>query len=168
MTEALSLLDRRWNARLMLVGAFEGSATESELRATRGYDRVDLVGSVPYKRIPSYFRGSSVGLVCLHPGGGHETALPVKLFEYMAAGLPVIASRFPLWERIVRECRCGLSVDPLDPEEISAAIRYLIDHPEEARRMGQNGREAVREKYNWEAEATRLVELYARLLAGEA
>jgi len=58
----------------------------------------------------------------------------------------------------------GSRVDPLNPKEIAEAIEYLITHPEEARRMGENGKRAVKEKYNWEQEAKKLLAVYERLL----
>jgi hypothetical protein len=86
------------------------------------------------------------------------------MFEYMAAGLPVIASDFPLWREIVDGAGCGLLVDPMDPRAIAEAMQWIIDHPEEAAEMGRRGRAAVEHTYNWEAESTKLVELYRRLL----
>jgi glycosyltransferase involved in cell wall biosynthesis len=90
--------------------------------------------------------------------------MPTKLFEYMATGLPVIASNFPHWKEILEDNHCGLVVDPLNPKEIARAIEYLLDHPEEASRMGENGRQAVKDKYNWEEEGKKLLDLYERLL----
>jgi glycosyltransferase involved in cell wall biosynthesis len=84
----------------------------------------------------------------------------------MAAGLPVVASNFPLWKEIVEGNRCGITVDPLDPKAIAQAIEYLLTHPEEARQMGENGRRAVEEKYNWESESKKLLGVYAKLLGG--
>ena len=75
--------------------------------------------------------------------------LPVKMFEYMAAGLLIIASDFPLWKTIIENNECGLCVDPLNPKAITKAIKYLIDNPEEAKRMGENGQRLILEKYNW-------------------
>ena len=65
----------------------------------------------------------------------------------MAFALPVIASNFPLWKETVEGNSCGLSVDPLNPREIAKAAEYLIEHPDEASKMGENGRKAVAEKY---------------------
>jgi len=90
--------------------------------------------------------------------------MPNKMFEYMIAELPIIASNFLLWREIVEKNNCGICVNPLDPKEIAEAIEYLIEHPDEARKMGENGRKAVLEKYNWENESKKLLEIYEELL----
>ncbi|MGI9316900.1 MAG: glycosyltransferase, partial [bacterium] len=83
---------------------------------------------------------------------------------YMAAGIPTIASNFPLWREIVEGNQCGICVDPLDPRAIGEAIQYLIDNPSEAERLGRNGRKAVEEKFDWAIEEQRLSKLYRELL----
>jgi glycosyltransferase involved in cell wall biosynthesis len=82
----------------------------------------------------------------------------------MSASLPVIASDFPLWREIVDGAGCGLLVDPKDPHAIANAMRWIIDHPAEAAEMGQRGRKAVEQRYNWEAESESLIALYLDLL----
>jgi glycosyltransferase involved in cell wall biosynthesis len=106
---------------------------------------------------------SVAGLVTLHPLVNYLDALPIKMFEYMSAGIPVIASDFVLWREIVQDGGCGLCVDPLKPNEIANAIDYLVTHPDEARRLGQNGRRAVVERYNWTVEEGKLLAFYGRL-----
>jgi len=85
------------------------------------------------------------------------------MFEYMSAGIPVIASDFDLWRNIVTDSECGLCVNPLDCQAIAAAIDHLITYPEEARRMGENGRQAVLSRYNWAREEIKLIAFYERL-----
>ena len=82
----------------------------------------------------------------------------------MSAGLPVIASHFPLFREIIEGNKCGLCVDPLNPSEIAKAIDYILTHPEEAQRMGENGLKAVKEQYNWDIEEKKLLALYEKLL----
>ena len=85
------------------------------------------------------------------------------MFEYMSAGLPVIASDFPLWREIIAGNDCGLLVDPEDPQAIADAIDTLVNDPEMARRMGENGARTVREKYNWDIEEKKLLALYEEI-----
>jgi glycosyltransferase involved in cell wall biosynthesis len=85
----------------------------------------------------------------------------------MLVGLPVVASDFPLYKEVVESSRCGLLVDPTRPEEIARAMEHLIEHPQEAKQMGENGRRAVLEKFNWEKESQRLLQIYDTVLKTE-
>jgi glycosyltransferase involved in cell wall biosynthesis len=85
----------------------------------------------------------------------------------MSAGIPVIASDFPLWKSIVSTADCGICVNPLDTKELATAIQKLLEDDELCRRLGENGREAVQQQYNWEMESRKLIELYSEILKGE-
>jgi glycosyltransferase involved in cell wall biosynthesis len=105
-----------------------------------------------------------IGLAVLKPIPNYFDSYPTKMFEYMALGLPVVVSNFPLYRTIVETAKCGICVDPLNPIEIVKAIQWLLAHPDEARRMGENGRKAVMERYNWDNESKKLLELYEQIL----
>jgi len=105
------------------------------------------------------------GLAVLQPIPNYFESYPTKMFEYMALGLPVIVSDFPLYRKVVESEGCGLCVNPTDPDAIAAAIRRLAEHPDEARAMGQRGRDAVIRTYNWAREGEKLLALYHRLEA---
>ncbi len=81
----------------------------------------------------------------------------------MIAGIPVIASDFPYWRELIAEVDCALFVDPLDPEQISKAIRTLTGDRERAHEMGIRGQKAVFEKFNWGKEEKKLVDFYNQL-----
>ena len=81
----------------------------------------------------------------------------------MSAGIPVVASNFPLWKEIIEGAKCGICVDPLNPEEIAEAIQFIIEHPAEAEQMGRNGRKTVEERYNWGVEESKLLDFYKNL-----
>ena len=107
---------------------------------------------------------ATAGLALLKPVGDYPDSYTTKLFEYMALGLPVITSNFPLYKNVVERHNCGFCVSPYDLTEIADALIYLIEHPDEARAMGKRGREAVEKEYNWETEAQKLLNFYAQLL----
>lgn len=105
-----------------------------------------------------------VGLAVLRGIPNSYAIEPTKLFEYMALGMPVVASNFPTYRAVVEGTACGLCVDPDAPVEIADAIEWLMDHPAEAAEMGRRGREAVIREFNWEREAVKLLQLYEELI----
>jgi glycosyltransferase involved in cell wall biosynthesis len=106
---------------------------------------------------------SSVGICLLHPEPNYLHALPTKLFEYMAAGLPVITSDLPVSRKIVEQAGCGLVVAHGDSEALTGALSQLAGDSTQAEAMGSRGRAAASRLYNWEGDAARLIELYEHL-----
>ncbi len=163
MVQAVGLLPENAQATLVLAGEFLSPALKSQVEQLAGWKRTVFLGWQSREGIGRQLECCRVGLVLLHPTPEYLVSLPVKLFEYMAAGLPVVVSDFPLWRNIVEGARCGIVVNPLSSQEIADAILYLLDHPSEAEEMGRRGREAVVSQYNWEQEADKLTELYKRI-----
>ncbi len=150
--------------RLNLCGRFSEPALEQACKAMPGWQEVNEQGFVDRAGVREVLGRSLAGLVTLHPMLNYLDALPVKMFEYMVAGIPVIASDFPMWREIVLGNQCGLCVDPMDSTAIAQTIDYLFEHPEEARQMGDNGRRAVLERYNWSVEEVKLINFYKNIL----
>lgn len=149
--------------RLKVAGAFSEKAFEKEVHQLKGWKKVDSLGWIDRKGIKNVLETSIAGLVTLYPIINYLDALPVKMFEYMAIGLPVIASDIPLWKEIIDEHQCGICVDPNNPIDIAYAIDFLVNNPEVAKQMGYNGQQAVKEKYNWSIEEKKLYSLYEEL-----
>jgi glycosyltransferase involved in cell wall biosynthesis len=125
---------------------------------------ITLTGYLPYQEMYETLRKGSIGLLVFQPDYYNAyIGLPNKLFDYMLCGLPVVASDFPEIRKVVGETECGVLVDPTDPDAIAEAIVYLLEHPDEARRMGENGRKAVLERYNWGEMEKRLLEVYRQV-----
>lgn len=153
-------------ARLNLCGRFIEANVELAAKASAGWSRVNELGYLGRPGVRDVLGRSVAGLVTFHPLPNHVAAQPNKMFEYMSAGIPVIASHFPLWRQIIEGNACGLCVNPMEPGEIAKAIDFFVKHPDEARRMGENGRRAVAERYNWSMEEAKLVTFYERVLGG--
>lgn len=151
--------------RLELGGGWSSDDFRAKCAALPGWPQVSDLGFLDRDQVRDMFRRVSAGLVLIHPAQSYLTAYPVKMFEYMAAGLPVIASNFELWTSIVVGNRCGLVVDPLDEQAIGAAMRQLADDPTGAQEMGRQGRLAIETQYNWEKELIRLLDFYESLTA---
>ena len=165
MVSAMGYVDPKKNIRLCLAGAFQPVSLQAEMEASLGWQRVEFLGWASRTQVAEILGGVRGALVVLHPTQRYLDVYPTKMFEYMSVGLPVIASDFPLWRRIVDSAGCGLLVDPLDPTAIAEAMHWILDHPAEAEDMGQRGRQAVEKFYNWESEADKLVTLYKKLLS---
>ncbi|QSR36014.1 glycosyl transferase [Marinobacterium iners] len=162
MVQAMALVES--DARFAMGGSFSEAGFEQAVKAEAGWAKTDHLGWLDRAGVKRVLNDSVAGLVTLHPVINYLDSLPVKMFEYMAAGLPVIASNFPLWQQIIEGNQCGLCVDPLDPKAIAEAIDYLVTHPAEAEQMGRNGQKAVQEKYNWGIEEQKLLKFYGSLI----
>jgi len=126
-------------------------------------DNVKLLGEFSQKEAMHIASNYLAGLITYLPAPNHVDAMPNKLFEYMVMGLPVIASNFPKWRKIVEDAGCGILVDPNSPQEIAQAMQWMLDNQREAFQMGVRGRDAVLQKYSWFSEEKTLLEIYKRL-----
>jgi len=165
MVRALEQLPESSDARLVLLGEIRERGLEESLRSLHGWARVDHVGFVAREHTARFFHEARAGILTFLPSPNHIEALPNKLFEYMAAGLPLIASDFPLWRKILEPARCALFVDPEDPTSIRKAMEWILGNEQEAEEMGNRAIRLVQEEFNWEIEKSKLLNLYARLSA---
>jgi glycosyltransferase involved in cell wall biosynthesis len=150
------------NCNLALAGEIP-SDFKAQLTESNGWKNVEELGFIDRERSMIIKQKSIAGMVTFLPYPNHINAQPNKIFEYMAAGLPVIGSNFPMWRELLVDNYCGICVDPTKPKEIAEAINYLINHPEEAEIMGSNGKKLVTQTYNWNAEEVKLAAFYRSL-----
>ncbi|EUJ30964.1 glycosyl transferases group 1 family protein [Listeria floridensis FSL S10-1187] len=120
-------------------------------------------GRMQYKDIWEHYYKAHAGLCLLHPTPNNLNSHSTKLFEYMAAKLPIIASNFPDFTQMLTEEDCGLTADPFDMDRLADIAEYYKENPEKALQMGKNGYNAFSKKYSWDHEADELVKLYTEL-----
>ena len=167
IVHAFEILKDIPDARLDLAGTFSPPDFGKTLRALSGWSSVNYHGEVSRRHVTQLLGSARAGLVVHHPVPNEIDAQPIKLYEYMAAGIPVIASDFPIIRKTIDGAKCGLLVEPLDPNAIADAIHWILDHPNEAEAMGRRGRRAVEQNYNWSSEAAKIIQLYNKLLCSE-
>lgn len=149
--------------RLNLAGGYSPKELKAELSALAGWKNVKEYGFVGREKIAEILERSKAGIVTLYPQINYLDSLPIKMFEYMLAGIPVIASDFPLWRQIIEENQCGICVDPLDSQAIAKGIQQIMNDDAAAKKMGEKGKAAVLEKFNWGAEEKKLIAIYHQL-----
>ncbi|MEL4358945.1 MULTISPECIES: glycosyltransferase family 4 protein [unclassified Luteococcus] len=160
LTRMLDAVHHVEGARLVLAGRnLVGDALPV------GDPQVDYCGLVPPAELPGIIAQGRVGLVLLSRLPNYEHSLPTKVFEYMASGLPFLASDFGYWRELFGGIDAGVFVDPDDPTAVGSALAELLADPARCAELGANGRRAVAERFSFEAEATTLVGLVNRLLA---
>jgi glycosyltransferase involved in cell wall biosynthesis len=158
------------DAEVLLIGQCAIPALRSELEARAaadprlvlhlapGWVRRDVISA-------RYAEHWTCGLAIFPDTPHYREKELTKFFEYMAAGLPVVCSDFPVWRDLVVGNKVGLVVDPEDPSKAAAALHWLHEHPAEAVEMGRRGRELVLSRYNWDTQAERLIALYKEMCA---
>lgn len=161
LVKSLEYLD---NCTLNLVGKFSEAALEKELKQTVGWEKVNELGFLDRDGVAKVMARSKAGIVTFHEVPNHVDAQPNKMFEYMSAKIPVIASDFPMWRDIIEGHKCGICVDPMDPRKIASAVKQILDNNEFAKEMSENGARAVVDTFNWKNEEVKLIELYKGLI----
>lgn len=158
-----ALIESNSRIKLAIAGKFNDTTLEAEMKNHQGWERVIDHGWLSREEVADLLDSSSIGIVTLHPIVNYLDSLPVKMFEYMAAGVPVLATDIPYWKDIIDSAECGITVDPFDRKKFAETIDYLIDNPSVCKKMGENGRKAIESKYNWDVEKGKLFAFYESL-----
>jgi glycosyltransferase involved in cell wall biosynthesis len=168
MVDALNIARREWlDLRLLLVGRFIPeslkSRVESRIEELKLSDTVQVITWTPFEEIPGILAKAGIGISFLRDIPRYRLAIPIKVFEYMAAGLPVVASSFENVSQLLRREKCGIVARPGSAEALAEALVSFTRDIEGARAMGRKGRKAVEMRYNWESESVKLCMSYEEL-----
>jgi glycosyltransferase involved in cell wall biosynthesis len=152
---------------LHLAGNFSPDSFREELKSLKGWSNVTERGFLNRLEVAELMATSEIGLVTLYPQQNYLDSLPIKMFEYMLAGLPVVASDFPLWKAILAKNKCGITVNPKNSDAIKNLLLDLLAKSDVLSEMGNKGKEAAIREYNWQIEAEKLLHAY-RLMYTES
>ncbi len=144
-----------------LVVAGDGPARahyEARARAAGIEDAVQFLGWTPHDELAPLWRAADVGILPFHDCAHIQTTLANKLFDYMATGLPVLASDVVPMRRVLAETGAGRVFAPGDPAEFARVLGELLEDPAARRTMGESGKKAADQTYSWARDAERLVE----------
>lgn len=151
---------------LVLAGSFTDVNLEQSIRKSEGWLRIEYRGYVDAKERDSIMNNSAVGLLMIKEIPTFEEALPVKLFEYMERGLPVLCSNLNVAAKIIRQNNCGIICDFNDHNNIINSLQKLLENSDLSIEMGLNGRRAIIREYSWEKEYNKLTKLYCDICVG--
>ncbi|MGL4649289.1 MAG: glycosyltransferase, partial [Caldilineaceae bacterium] len=168
MLEALGLLKREGlDVGFVCIGPMAPTHKQQlEQRiAELGLLNVQLHGRLRQEEALPLIASCHVGLAVLQDRPNYRGSYPTKMFEYMALGLPVVVSDFPLYRGVVESEGCGFCVNPLDARELANALRLLHDYPALGVQMGERGAAAAFGRYNWDSEERKLLAFYEQVLA---
>lgn len=157
MVEAIQSTDYN----LYLAGDFENDMLKEKVLKA---EKVFYKGYLSRGQIKCFYSEIFCGLVLFYPVPNHIYSQPVKMKEYMAAGIPIIASNFPEWIKFIKKYNCGICVDPLNINEIVMAMDWIIKNPEKAKEMGENGMRAIEQEFSWEKQEKELMSFYENIL----
>ncbi|WP_005037558.1 glycosyltransferase family 4 protein [Holophaga foetida] len=140
-----------WPSNVCLLLAGDGLERPKVESAANRNERVRYLGTIPYRELPGFVAPALVGLCVKDDGGTHTSTgwSPLKLYEMMATGIPVVVTDLPGQREIVEKSRSGLVIQPGDPAELARAVASLASNPALAKEMGSRGLLEVRENHSW-------------------
>ncbi|MEN6489861.1 MAG: glycosyltransferase [Smithella sp.] len=122
------------------------------------------LGVLGQEAIVEVYRRANIGIILYDNVGQYSMAGAIKCYEYMASCMPIIMPDFGEWAGFNDTCRCGINVNVRDAKGVAAAVSYLVDNPDKARQMGENGRKWVEKSYSWQSAFEKLLRLYGEVL----
>lgn len=167
MIDALAIVKNvEHSVLLRLSGLMSADLRELALRRAQDAgveDHIEFSGWTPHDAIGYVIKSSDLGLVPLQPNEKYKRNIPIKMFEYMACGIPMVAADLPPIARFLERVDCGLLYDSTRPEELARCVLELLSDPKRCREMGENGLRAVRERWNWDKMEEVLLGIYESL-----
>lgn len=161
LLESLDYLDSQ--IHIYIAGSFATKEFEDYFNSNFRDPRIHFIGYLSRDSVSFYCKNALCGLVLLHPTPSYVQSLPVKLFEYMSAGIPIISSNFPLWTNLMMNPDIGFMVDPHSPSEIASSINLIFRDTRTAQTFARNSLKKS-SIFNWSSEFNKLLSFYDYIL----
>lgn len=149
-------------AELWLLGKWESDKFRKECEQLKGYSQTKYLGLVHPDEVFSYMKSADIGASTFLPVPNYLQNFPIKAFEYLACGLPIIMSNFPYYMKHFTEG--AVFADPEDPRALADQVRKLLADADLRKAMGEKGKAWVLSTFNWSIEEKKLGDLYCKLL----
>ena len=162
--ELLESGDDNWV--LVVQGGIEKTdgATTNRIKRLKEIGKLIDLEWVEYSQTGKTLENADIGICLLEDHPNYLTAAPNKVFNYMYAGLPIIADNYPGIATILKEHKCGILLNDHSCGTLIKSIKYLINNPDIAVKIGEEGKKAILNKFAWEIEGCKLVSLYSELM----
>jgi glycosyltransferase involved in cell wall biosynthesis len=148
-------------AELWLLGGWNDEAFRLECEKMEGFKNTNYLGMVNHEEVTKILSEASIGLCTLHPIDTFKDSYPIKVFEYMQNGLPVLMSNFEMWQELFGDL-CEYA-DPMNPLQLADQIKSMLASPSRLEEMSAKGKVVIHEQFNWDSESRSLEELYSKI-----
>jgi len=147
-----------------VAGPFADNKSKNRFLNHSNINRSIYHGILDREGVYKLLNDSTVGVLIGYPLENAIDSIPIKLFEYLQCGLPVIVSDYPKWKSFIEKNKLGIAVNPFSKEEFLNALHEILSNKSLAETFSTNGKKLVRETLNWELEETKLINFYEKLI----
>lgn len=148
-------------AKLWLLGGWNSEKFKLECENMAGFINTNYLGMVNHEEVSKILSEATIGLCMLYPIDTFKDSYPIKVFEYMQNGLPVLMSDFDKWKELFGDL--SEYTDPMNPIQIANHIKFLLGNPSRLEEMSAKGKVVINEQFNWDSESRSLIELYRKI-----
>ena len=148
-------------AELWLLGKWHNESFKLECEKMAGFENTRYLGIVNHEKVTKILSEASIGLCTLHPIDTFKDSYPIKVFEYMQNGLPVLMSNFEMWKQLFGDV-CEYT-DPMNSFELAEQVKTMLSNKARLEEMSEKGKAVINERFNWDTESKILEELYGKI-----
>lgn len=164
IVKAIEILYEKHKIKCVVGGGIASQDLFESLKKSSAWSSIEYLGKVSRTQMANEICTSHVSFVMFSDSPNHYQIRSNRFYETLSFGVPVICSDFPEWKAFMNENNCGFACNPNDAKQVADCIQQILLTPSLRQTLGDNGRNIVLNKYNWEIEEKKLINLYNKLL----